>query len=237
MMRRMCALLLVGLFVLSASVTAQDEEKKIVVGAEDGGPMTKIPAGFRAFVVVDDRFDVKDSRNRTGKFHCFVCEHGLAPGVAVFVRTVPKAVADEPLFKLLTSLDDAAVKYRPERLGVYCIFLTLDKLYEDDLMRELKVAEVNGIGKEAKLAQVPFAIAEASTPVMDKAVIAPQVKAFQIAETDDVTVIFYNRFNVLNRWTFTKEKGITDADVTAIRGEVDKLLAPKPRVPRVKKTP
>jgi len=176
MVRRIIGCILAGLLMVTANLAGQDDPKK-------AGPLKSIPQGFRSFVVIDDRFDVKESRNRAGKPHCFVCEHGLAPAVAVFVRTVPTD-ADAPLFQLLRSLDEAAKKYKADRFGAYCIFLTLTQPYEDDLARELKVAEVAKVGKQAKAEQVPMAIAEATLPDQDKAVVAPQVQAFQIGPDD-----------------------------------------------------
>jgi len=222
--------LLAGLLGWTASSVGQDEEK-----ANPVGKLKSIPQSFRAYVVVDDRFDVKDVRNRTGKFHCFVCEHGLVPAVAVFVRTVPREVDGQPLIKLFGQLNDAAIKFKAERLGVYAIFLNLDQRYEDDLKREDKVAAVAGIGKELKLPQVPFAIAAATIAQGDEKVPSPEVAAFQIGPDDEVTVIFYNRFEILNRWVFTNDKPMTDADVTAVRAAIDKVLTPPARVSRFKK--
>ena len=58
-------------------------------------PADVIPAPFRAFLVTDGAFppvkkpegkEMPNPRNRQGKIHCLVCENGLAPVVAIFVR-------------------------------------------------------------------------------------------------------------------------------------------------------
>ena len=130
----------VGLFVLTAVAAAQDEKK-----APDLPPDV-IPATFRAFLVVDDRFPPKvtpvtkpehrDPKDRTGKMHCLVCENGLSPTIAVFVRA-PLAAdmgaarqlvvgADSGLAKLIKAVDATLPKFRGERLCGFVMFLQLE---------------------------------------------------------------------------------------------------------------
>ena len=83
----------------ASSVPAQDAkpQPKLVI------PPDVVPSTFRAFLVTDSRFpplkegegkdatEVPNPLNRSGKIHCLVCENGLAPVVAIFVR--PQASA------------------------------------------------------------------------------------------------------------------------------------------------
>src|SRR6188474_2237048 len=90
-MRIRVLILAAGLAAL-AGLTAGAQPSKLAI------PADVIPSTFRAFLVTDTRFppikegEGKDAKqrpnplNRAGKIHCLVCENGLAPVVAVFVR-------------------------------------------------------------------------------------------------------------------------------------------------------
>src|SRR6476646_8325141 len=90
-------------------------------------PADVVPATFRAFLVTDNRFppikegEGKDARetpnplNRSGKIHCLVCENGLAPVVAIFVRPEAKAFgAESGLARLIKGVNTLIPKYRGE---------------------------------------------------------------------------------------------------------------------------
>ncbi|HEY8504559.1 MAG TPA: hypothetical protein VIL46_08245 [Gemmataceae bacterium] len=196
-----------------------------------------IPGPFRAYVVTDNRYEPTDERNRSGKPHCSVCEYGLHPAVMVVARSVPES-ADGPLAKLLQGLEqpvqprgeEQTGPSRPHDFGTFAIFLNLEDAYPDDPIREQRVAQAAAFGRALKPKWVTLAIAEKTVSDKDgKKVPSPKLELYGIAEGDEVTVLFYDDLKILNRWTFTADKPLTDADVRAILAEVDKHLAPKPR--------
>src|SRR2546429_374810 len=95
-----------------------------------------VPSTFRMQLVVDNRFkqlvkntdgsESPDPRNRTGKIHCLVCEYGLSPVVAVFVRSDLKGVdAGTGLGKLIKGTDALIPKYRSDKMAAFAAFLKL----------------------------------------------------------------------------------------------------------------
>ncbi|VTS05633.1 hypothetical protein [Tuwongella immobilis] len=195
-------------------------------------PANIIPSGFRGFVVIDNRYLGKDdpvtNRNRKGKLHCPVCEFGLNPSVLVIARKLPTG-ADDPVTNLLIQLDRLGVQFKSSRFGVASIFLTLDKNIEDDDYRDLKIAEAEKSLTDAKLQASQVLISESTIEAQGAPQVAPSVKAFQIDDADGVTVIFYNRLKVINRWTFANSTEVTSEKVQTITDAVKTLLTPKSR--------
>src|SRR5262245_22860803 len=124
---------LLGLVGLVAPAQDPKPEPKLVL------PPDVVPSTFRAFLVTDNRFppvkvvtritDEKDKketekvteqddpRNRTGKIHCLVCEYGLSPVVAVFVRSeATKLGPKSGVARLTKQLDEIIPKYRADKL-------------------------------------------------------------------------------------------------------------------------
>jgi hypothetical protein len=187
----------------------------------------RIPEGFRTFVVTDNRYDPKSDFNRSGKFNDVVGEYGLGPVILVFSRIVPTAET-EPLFQLLQKQEKLADDFKSIRLGTAIVFLNLTKDFPEDTERDSKIAAVANVSRQAKLKNIVANVAEATIEVEGQAQTAPQVKAFKIEDGDEVTVIFYNRLQVVKRWTFTKDKAMTEADIKSIEETVTKTLA-KPK--------
>lgn len=185
----------------------------------------KVPDGFRSFLVRDDRYPAKDEKNRTGKLHCLVCEIGLNPGLAVFSRTIPKD-ANSPLVSLMKVQETLATKFSQQNLGTFVVFLGLTQGLSEDPARELKIAEVANFGRQAVAKNVPLGLAQATEPKGDKPEPTEQVKAWNIGEGDDITMVFYNRLNVVQRWKFGPQ-GPTEADLKAIEDVVTATLAKK----------
>ncbi|QVL30690.1 hypothetical protein KIH39_17755 [Telmatocola sphagniphila] len=183
------------------------------------GDSTKLNGGFRAYIVRDERFPLNDEKNRTGKLHCPVCENGLNPVIATFSRSIPKD-ANAPLVGLLKKQDELVQKYTTKRLGSFVIFLGLKQLYEDDQTRETKIAEVANFGRQVILKNIPMGLAEATVVKGEKTVPDDKVTAYGIGEGDDITVIFYDRLKVIQRWKFAADKGPTEEDLKAIEDAV-----------------
>lgn len=188
------------------------------VPAADG----PVPAPFRAFVVYDRRTEYKsdkehDPKNKTGRMHDFITENGLNPTVAVFARTTPGA-ADAPAAKLAQKLSALVGDRRADRLGAFVSFLTLAKEYPDDDQRAEKAGLVLKLAEATKADNVPFTLAGA---------LSEQVKAFNLDEKNDITVVFYDRMAVKQTWTFAADKPPTDADTQGIVAAVNAALGKK----------
>jgi hypothetical protein len=198
-----------------------------IVGAASADEKdAKIEAGFRCYIVMDKRYDLKTEQNRTGSFHCPVCEYGLQPVLAVFSRSIP-AREDDPVVALIQRQDKLAEKYRAQRLGTFAVFLTLNKDHPDDKDREKSLQAVGLVAQQANVKNVLIGVAEATVEEEGETVPSPQVKAFHIGNEDDVTVILYHRMTVVDRWKFTKDKPLTAQDLDAVSAAVDQLLGKK----------
>jgi hypothetical protein len=208
----MKALIRILAMILTLSATVQVQAQETEAGT--------LPGAFRSFIVRDERTPLVADKNRTSKLHCLVCANGLNPGIAVFSRSIPKE-ATAPLARLILKQDELAKKYAVSRLGVYTIFLGLSQLYEDDQTRETKTAEIANFGRAVNAKLVPLGLAEATVLEGDKPITAPQVKAYNIADADDITVVFYDRLKTIQTWKFAADKGPTAEDLAAMEKRVD----------------
>jgi hypothetical protein len=130
---------------LAAANAGQDEPKADgTKAAPKPGDRTTIPAAFRSYIVLDNRYphrakidakledlkpDQRDPKDRTGKMHDLVCENGLAPVVAVFVREDAKKFGPESGLAKLAKALDAEIrkpKNRADKLAAFVIFLKLE---------------------------------------------------------------------------------------------------------------
>lgn len=196
-------------------------------------PKNVVPSTFRAQLVVDDRFKEpitnpdgtkgKDPRNRTGKIHCLVCEHGLAPVVAIFVRAETTDAKAEPgLTKMLKATDALLPKYRADKLAAFATFLSLeggrklvklsdgtevetDKEYPDDEKRDAKAKDVKDYAAKTATPNVPFGLAATTSTALTEFAIGDEA----------VTVVIYNRLRVVNRWAL-KADDLTDEKIDEI---------------------
>jgi hypothetical protein len=169
--------------------------------------------------VADGRFDAKNERNRVGKLHCPVCEHGLNPVVAVFSRTVPNS-GDAALVKLVQKIDPLVPKYKADRLGAFVSFLKLDKDYPEDETRHESIKQIEEFAKQAN---VP------NTTVCLGPMKGESLGGFGVTDSNDLTVVVYNRFKVVKRWTFAADKPPTDEQINEVVTTVENLLKPLPR--------
>jgi hypothetical protein len=209
-----------------------------------------VPAPFRAQLVVDNRFkgmvknpdgtESRDPRNRTDKLHCLVCEYGLSPTVAIFVRADladPKAKA---LGKMIKDVDGLIPKYRSDKLAAFAMFLKLeggDKLvvvkapdgseekveaakeYPDDEKRDVYAQEISAFAAATNADNVPFGLAPTTSP---------SIKAFGVGEATPVTVIIYNRLRMAQRWDL-KLDDINDAKTAEILAATEKMIGVEPK--------
>ena len=209
---------LFGLLLLTSNTNAQEK-------AED------ISQGFRAYIAAEPRFPAADVRNRTGKMHDLVTENGLNPVIAVFARAIP--ADDNGAVATLIKLQDQLVdEYRLKRLSTFAVFLALKDEFRKDESRDARLKEIAKFVEAAKPTKTTLGLSEATeTPDgSTQAGIPAQVTAMGIAPEDEIVVVFYNRLGVVKRWKFKADAAPSEADLTGIRSEIEKVLgAPKKR--------
>jgi len=177
-------------------------------------PGDPLPGQFRSYIVVDERVEAKDPRNRTNKQHCLFLEADLNPGVAVFLRTVP-ADTNAGAAKLLKRLDGLVAEHKADRLGAFAIFLTLAADYQLDEARDELAKAVKDFAAQLKVPNVPFGLAAGKSDT---------TAAFSLKDDHDVSVILFNRAKVVKRWAFPADKPPTDADVDAILAAAKEMV-------------
>lgn len=232
-----------GMCGLLVATAAGGQEPKGTAGGANPGDV--VPAAYRMFLVTDNRFPLKNPpppgekvkdehrhpNDRTDKVHCLVCEYGLSPVLAVFVRADPKTLGpDAGVVKLARATnalisevrDNKDNRYKEGKLAAFVGFLQmrgpakavdvggvaveLDGEYPDDEARAERALEVGNLARAADAANVPFGLA----PVAGKAADAWGLKA-----DDAVTVVLYYRLKVVKRWTFPAD-GPTDDQIRTV---------------------
>jgi hypothetical protein len=245
---------LLGLVGLVASAQDPKPEPKLVL------PPDVVPSTFRAFLVTDGRFpplkiktivngkeketEQTDPRNRTGKIHCLVCEYGLSPVVAVFVRAEANKLGPKSgVAKLTKQLDALIPKYRADKLAGFVAFLNLeggkktikipgaeggtevtlavDKEYPDDEKRDVYAKDIRDFATALNVPNVPFGLAA------DK---SDAITAWKIPEKDaDVTVVVYYRMRQVGKpWVFPMDSDnksdLTDEKIAEILKSVETAI-------------
>jgi hypothetical protein len=226
----------------------------LTAAAQEPKPAEVVPGTFRAHLVTDGRFPPKkdkdgkeegpDARNRTGKLHCLVCENGLVPVVAVFVRADPDRLGvDSGVARLAKAMDGLIREYRSDKLAGFVMFLRLeagtkvvtvktrqadgtevetkieqDKEYPDDENRAKHVDAIEKFAAALAVPNVPFGLAAETSKV---------ITGWGIQDADEVTVVFYNRMRVVERWRFARDADLTDDQIARIRTAVVNTLTVK----------
>lgn len=228
------------------SKTTLDAIAAAAAAARGAGIANVVPGSFRAQLVVDKRFKAPvknadgstspDPRDRTGKIHCLVCENGLSPTIAIFVRAdIKGADANSGSGKLIKAADVLIPKYRSDKLCGYAMFLkleggsklvkvktpdggeeerTVDKEYPDDEKRDERAQEVRTFFDALNVDNVPFGL----VPTESKS-----IRDFAIGDATPVTVIIYNRLRMAQRWDL-KPEDITDAKIGEIMSATEAMI-------------
>jgi hypothetical protein len=212
-----------------------------------------VPGAFRAQLVVDNRFPLKtrpakadavkdedrDPKDRTGKIHCLVCENGLSPVVAIFVRSDLKGPAAANLSKLIKGVDALIPKYRSDKMAAFVMFLKLEggfkevrvkkpdgteeadpvkapKEYPDAELekREEAVKEINAFAAATGADNVPLGLAP---------ITSPSIAAFGIGEKTPITIIIYNRLRMVQRWELKTDE-LTDEKIAEILTAAEEMV-------------
>ncbi|MFO0850143.1 MAG: hypothetical protein U0871_16535 [Gemmataceae bacterium] len=213
-----CLLMVAGL----APVTAQQPT---------GGA---VPAGFRCYIVTDDRFDKRpaadgkgadpDPRDRTNRMHDPVVELGLNPVVMILTRSAP--AGDAPVARLIKKVGDLPAEQRKllgrgrpiSVVNPVAVFLTLDKDYPEDEQRDVKAAAVRDLATALKVRPVLYGLAAGKSP---------QTEAWGVAEGTETVVVAYNRMMVVKRWEFPAGTPPTDAQIQEIVDVADRMAGVK----------
>lgn len=219
----------------SATPSALEAATAIIAGATLANV---VPGTFRAQLVVDNRFkkpivspdgrESPDPRNRTGKIHCLICEYGLAPVVAIFVRSELKNLDEQSgLGKLIQGVDNLIPKYASDKLSAFAMYLRLDggskivavkkpdgseerlevpKEYPDDENRDSYADEIRAFAAKVQADHVPIGLVPVSSPA---------IRTFGIGERVPITVIIYHRFRIQQRWELAPDD-LTDEKIGEI---------------------
>ncbi|MBA4062880.1 MAG: hypothetical protein C0501_04075 [Isosphaera sp.] len=244
--------------VLAAGLTAGGQDP----AATDKVPVPPdaVPSAFRMFLVTDARFkplenpdgtplkdkngnDVPNPKNRPNKIHCLVCEYGLNPVVAVFVRPDAKDLGPESgVAKLATRLNALVPKYRSDKLSGFVAFLNLDfkdegggptdptkrvtvkKKLPDGTEVEEKVEQdkeypddERRVERVESVGNLARALGGVSGVPFGLAGYKSKALAAWGVGDDEVTVIVYNRMRRVGEpWRFPKADGLTDEKIDEI---------------------
>lgn len=215
-----------GLLLVAACVSlslAQDAPTKPASGA--------VPAGFRAFIAVDNRYPPKvtpvkraedrDPRDRTFKMHDLVVENGLNPVVAIFTRT-PTSQQDTPVTKLIKQLDPLVTKHRASNLAAFAIFATLEKEFPMDetrnasgYVRDEQTQDLIKLATGLGVTKVPLGLASR---------VSPSLANWGFSDTTETKVVLYHRLKIVATWPADGMK-LSDDDVAAVVAATDKEAA------------
>ncbi|AMV29905.1 hypothetical protein VT84_36260 [Gemmata sp. SH-PL17] len=262
------AVAVAGVLALTG-LTARAQEPQSAVtsmaGAVVGSAMNSnvVPSPFRAQLVTDNRFPPKvaapkdgavkdeerDPRDRTGKMHCLVCEYGLAPVVAIFVRADTSKLKDtDGLSKLFQKLDSASKdpnrsrdglisKYQSDKLGAFGMFLTLEGGTKAVTVKapdgsDQKVAvdleyphDEKREDKRKEVQRYAGVVKADQVPFGLAADKSAALTAFAVGDAP-VTVIIYNRMRIAQRWEL-KLDDLTDEKVNAIAAAIEEMVRGK----------
>jgi hypothetical protein len=248
---------LAAAIALSSPAAPADDAKK--VEPKFDLPADVLPSTFRMFLVTDKRFeplkdadgkllkgpdgkDLPSPKNREGKIHCLVCEYGLNPVVAIFVRADAAMVGPaDGVGKLIKGVDALIPKYRADKLASFVAFLRLqggtktvvvktknaagveveekveqDLEYPDDEKRAVYVNEITKVANGLNAPNVPMGLAAETSKA---------VTAWKIGAKDEVTVIVYYRMRIIGQpWRFQQIKDLTDEKVAEILKVTEKAI-------------
>jgi hypothetical protein len=136
-----------------------------------------------------------------GEPHCLVCENGLNPVAMVFARA-----PSEPLLRLLARLDAAVGKHEQAQLGSFAVFLS---------DREGLAEQLAQAADKNKLKRLVLSIDQPAGP-----------EGFRVAPEAEVTVVLYNKYDVLANHAFRKGE-LNDRAIERVLGDLPKILPEK----------
>jgi hypothetical protein len=197
---RTCALTVLALLIIAAG----PQEKP---SAPKGGlkPGDELPDPFQPYNV-NGKFK--------GRFHCLVCQHGLNPVAAVFVRGTDNLESVGPLLQALeTAVKDK--KNEKARLAAFAVFVDEqlpDVVGNDDKREELakKLDDLAG-----KLDRVTLSLESKAN-----------LEKYHLDPDADVTLLLYDKLKVVEVKPLAKAK-LTKESVPALVSETVAKLVKK----------
>jgi hypothetical protein len=213
---RLCAAMALAVLCTSVALRAQDNKA--------------VPAGFRAFIVADDRYTPKkpqpktpedrDPRDRTNMMHNVIVEQGLHPVVVVFTRNPPGNATSAA--KLAKELQPLLVKHKANNFAAYVVYLTLEKEYPQD-DRYVENDPAKGFVREKEADAIRALATQLTTPRVVYGLAAgksKQVEDWKIGDNDTV-VVLYNKMQVVGRWEAKQGQSLPDDTIKAIVAAAD----------------
>jgi hypothetical protein len=217
--------LLIGIVLtMAAAAIAQEGFRSGLQPAAPGQPPVKIPQSFEAHIFNGKFAD---------RFHCVVSENDFFPTVLLFAK-VPDEGKDAPLKSLLGKLDELIEKYRPmdqypeaANFSAFAVFLS--EKAQTSLTKE-DVKDPAALVKEATDRRTLYAqMAEWAKPlkkVVVAAAVPESVDQFKLNPEAELTVLYYESFNVLENFAFADGK-FTEENVAPIIAKIDERLQAK----------
>ncbi len=193
--------------LLAAAVLRADDKPAAPPDAKPGlKEGADLPGPFRPF-------NVANGKNE-GKFHCPLCEHGLDPGVLVFVKNADfnSAPRWKPVQSLLKQLDTYVGDNPKARLMAAAVFHddALPDVFAEDDARAARADEIRR--QKGDLTRVLLTLD--GLPSLQKG-------NYDLDPTADVIVVLYDKMKI--RKVF---KGLAEKDVAAVMAEVKAKPAP-----------
>ena len=183
-------------------------------------PGSEIPGPFHVLNVTGPKVG-----SREGRYHSLVVRYGLSPVVAVFVRPQASGASIEewvknlddgqPLATLLKKVDQVKVENPDAIVGAFAVYTADTNTEEEQLKNKLK-----SLPEKLGLEYMVQAVAD---DIRQKGMEAWKIKAEGGAEAE-VSVVLYHKHKVVQVWTFTKDKPLTEKDAATIAAELDKLI-------------
>jgi hypothetical protein len=193
---------LIGILALSLVAAAPQEKQAAPKG--ELKPGEELPGTFQPYNL-NGKF--------RGRFHCLVCEHGLNPVAAVFVRGTDDL---QGLTAFLQALDAAVKKNEKSRLAAFAIFVDeqLPNVVSDDEKREELARKLDDLA--GKLDKV--AVALASKKDLEK---------YPFAQDAEITLLLYNKLKIVESQVLTRDKLTKEAIPALVNEIVSKLTGQK----------
>jgi hypothetical protein len=200
-----------GAIIFLLAITAVQAGDAVKSGPQPG---EILPGSFAPFNI---------NGEHKNKYHCLVCKYEVNPVVMVFARE-PAEGKDQALTELLKKLDEAVGRHQKAYFGSFVVFLSPDA---KSSATDSKAQDSGKLVQEAKAREDLIARLQARAEKLKNVVVccfpAEGPKDYKINEKAEVTVIFYNLFEVLANFAH-KEGQLQTKDVEAILKKVDDTL-------------
>jgi len=170
------------------------------------------------------------------RYHCLVCQNGTLPVAAVLARMNKEnddaskfLEPEQPLTKLLLGIERVLAKNPDGNMAGYAVFFG-DKADIEVVQARLDGRDnppVKALTKEAQLKYLTFGYDDKGSASKYFADVTGDDKGNAMPEEDIVRVLFYNKYRMVHEARdFTKDKPLTDKDVTQLLDEWSKMQPP-----------